>query len=162
MRTENTKYSAVFLKEIKEFITNKWADNYCGDFENLANKDNGNPHEAIRVTKLQLSDLNVDLSNEFDENNDENENHDKIVSKTKNSTLNSLYKLIWHNTIESCMNSATYETTKIHIDSPLENAVYVYTNNKPIHFGWRTVHHLKEEKEKPKFSGGSDAIFQFP
>jgi DNA topoisomerase-1 len=147
MRTENTKYSAVFLKEMKDFITNKWTDTYCGDFENLTNKDNGNPHEAIRVTKLQLSDLNVDLSNEFDENNDEKENHDKIDSKTKNTMLNSLYKLIWRNTVESCMNSATYETTKIHIDAPLENAVYVYTNNKPIHLGWRTVHHHKEEKE---------------
>lgn len=147
MRTENTKYSAVFLKEIKDFVTNKWSDKYMGDIENLANKDNGNPHEAIRVTKLQLTDLNVDLSNEFEDNNDDRENHEKIDAKTKITALNTLYKLIWRNTVESCMNAAIYDTVKIHIDSPLANSTYVHTINKPIHLGWRTVHHQKEEKE---------------
>ena len=148
MRTENTKYSPVFLKEIEEFIKTKWADNYCGDFENLANKDNGNPHEAIRVTKLDISDLNVTISdNTIEEDNEEKDDKENLDIKVKNKMLNSLYKLIWKNTVESCMSTATYETTKIHIDSPIETGVYVHIINKPIHLGWKIVDHVKEERD---------------
>ena len=151
MRTENTKYSPVFLNEMKEFISKKWNDAYVGDFENIVNKDNGNPHEAIRVTNLSIYDLTLDLINEITcENNEENieeDNKDKNDSKTNNKILNSLYKSIWKNTVESCMTNAIYETTKIYIDSPLEHSMYVHTINKPCHLGWKIISNEKEEKE---------------
>jgi DNA topoisomerase-1 len=54
MRTESQSYSAEFLQDIQKHILQKKTKEYLGDFEKLVNKDEGNPHEAIRVTHLEV------------------------------------------------------------------------------------------------------------
>lgn len=146
MRTENNKYSENFLDEAKTFIENKWGEKYVGDLDKIANKSNSNPHEAIRVTHLDVNciDNKETICSDNDENDNDIENKDNIK---QSGNMNTLYKLIWRNTIESCMNEAKYKTTKIHISAPLHKD-YVHTINIPIHLGWKVINNSKEEKDE--------------
>jgi DNA topoisomerase-1 len=149
MRTENTKYSDNFLKDVASFIESKWDKKFLGDFENIVNKNNNNPHEAIRVTHLDIECLDNKkdiVADDEDENEANNGNTDNNDSNRKNNNLNTLYKLIWRNTIESCMNEAKYKTTKVHITAPF-NLEYNHVINIPIHLGWKVVNNAKDEKD---------------
>ena len=116
MRTENRKYSTEFLNEIKQFIENKWCSKYVGNTSNLENNSKSNPHEAIRVTHLNIREL------------PEKEYVGKIAS---------LYQLIWKNTVQSCMSDAKYQNTDVFINSPLDNERYKHTIEIPVFLGWK-------------------------
>lgn len=115
MRTESTKYSAVFIEQCKNYILKFSAVNVLGDLNVLENKDINNPHEAIRVTHISTSSIN-----------------------TENSRLASIYKLIWRNTIESCMADALYSIVTIKITAPLD-AYYSISVESPKFLGWRLI-----------------------
>lgn len=116
MRTENTKYSVDFLPKVRDYILDKWnKEEYLGNFENIVNKDETNPHEAIRVTHIE---------------------HPFILGL--DGRLHTLYKLIWRNTIESCMASARYNCTPISISSP-KDTQYKHTIEVPLFLGWKIV-----------------------
>jgi len=116
MRTENTKYSALFLNQVKTFIIQEYEkEEYVGNTETLISKENTNPHEAIRVTHLDKKDVSG-----FD-------------AKT-----NSLYRLIWRNTVESCMSDAKYKSVTCEIDAPMKH-VYKHTLEIPLFLGWKKV-----------------------
>jgi DNA topoisomerase-1 len=84
MRTENTKYSADFLPKVRSYIMGKWEnEQYVGDFSAIVNQDETNPHEAIRVTHIET----------------------EFVSGLE-ARAQTLYRLIWRNTVESCMAAA--------------------------------------------------------
>ena len=119
MRTENTKYSKEFIDKAKKYIENKWNDKYIGKLDLLEIKDNSNPHEAIRVTQLE-----------------------NTFFKSDDPKLSQVYKIIWKNTLESCMENAKYKCTDIHISAPL-NLKYIHTIEQPIFLGWKAV---SEEK----------------
>jgi DNA topoisomerase-1 len=116
MRTENTKYSADFLPKVREYVLQKWEkEEYLGDFENILNKDETNPHEAIRVTHIEYP----------------------FIAGLE-GRQHTLYKLIWCNTVESCMASAKYNCTTVSISSPKDTC---YTNivEVPVFLGWKIV-----------------------
>jgi len=139
MRTDNTKYSDVFLKQLGESIEKNYGKEYLGNFDKIENKDsNANPHEAIRVTDIEKAELSID-------------------SESKES---SLYRLIWRNTIESGMSDAKYNVYKTKIRAPdlkpnvaglskKEKELY-YENilELPIFLGWQKVVDDKGTKEK--------------
>jgi DNA topoisomerase-1 len=128
MRTENTKYSADFLPKVRTYILEKWEkEEYLGDFENILNKDETNPHEAIRVTHIE---------------------HPFIAGLE--GRQHTLYKLIWRNTVESCMAPAKYNCTTVSISSPKDTC---YTNvvEVPVFLGWKIV----GEREPAMISGSS-------
>ena len=116
MRTDNRKYSTKFIEEIKPFIKSQYGDIYIGDFDKIENKDKNNPHEAIRVTKIDIIDL-------------ESKGYEK-------GKLVSLYKLIWKNTLQSCMAEYKYESHDITISS-LNDYYYKYIIDRPIFYGWK-------------------------
>ena len=116
MRTESTKYAKPFLQEISKFIQNEYNDEkYIGNLENLENKQTNNPHEAIRVTQLNNKSITSD-----------------------DGRLISLYKLIWKNTVESCMSEAKYKAIPLEISGPNETK-YTYTHEIPLFLGWKIV-----------------------
>ena len=114
MRTENTKYSGQFITEVSQYIKTNYNENYLGNLSKVEESINGvNPHEAIRVTNLNV--LSVD-----------------------DEKLNTLYGFIRKNTIESCMANAIYNISLIEIDapeSPLKK--YVHTIEIPKFVGWK-------------------------
>jgi len=114
MRTENTKYSVEFLADASKYITDKWGDKYIGPIANLENIDKSNPHEAIRVTNIETLEIN---------------------NKT-NTRLASLYRLIWKNTVESCMADSKSSVTECRITAP-DGLHYKHSIDIPTFAGWR-------------------------
>ena len=131
MRTENNKYSADFLKVAAAYIVAEFGERHLGKIEELENQDKINPHEAIRVTKIEMSTLNADAD----------------------SKAASLYKLIWRNTVESCMSEAQYNTYKASILAPFKWR-YEYVLEIPLFLGWKTVSEKMSSTELQNIGSG--------
>ena len=116
MRTDSREYSKQFLEYAEKYITTKYGQgSQMSNLQTLENKSTTNPHEAIRVTQLVLQTIN-----------------------TENTRTLSLYKLIWRNTIESCMNDYKYDQHEINISSPTK-ALYSHMLDIPTKYGWKTI-----------------------
>jgi DNA topoisomerase-1 len=111
MRTESIKYSLEFLVKVEKHISGKYGKDYVGNTVLISNIISKLPHEAIRVTDLKL---------------------DKIEGDAK---LKGLYKLIYKNTIESCMSIATYNSYNINISAP-QDKLYTKQVDIPLFNGW--------------------------
>lgn len=114
LRTESMKYSKEFIDKTVSFIHEKCGGDNAfikNDLSQLENDAlNGeNPHEAIRPT---------DLNGIYDE-------------------TEPLYRLIWKNTVQSCMSSAVFDLHEIWIDSPIENEYYTSSLEIPVFLGWK-------------------------
>jgi DNA topoisomerase I len=112
MRTESTKYSKEFVEETGKNIQTKYGDNYFVNPDAIINHGNKDPHEAIRVTNIEVENLAI------------------------KDRMSSLYKLIWNNTYESCMPIAEYEATDIKITAP-EKHHYKTIVEIPKFLGWK-------------------------
>ncbi len=124
MRTENTKYSTDFLNEIGSHIRNLYGEKYVGKMTELKNNNGINPHEAIRITHIETREL----------------------PKTYDGKLTSLYKLIWTNTMESCMSDAHYKVVECRISAP-DELHYLHTIEIPVFSGWKQVSHKQNIDE---------------
>ena len=133
MRTDSIKYSKEFIKKAKDYITNNYGSSYinkninalcCGKKTNenkkKKKKDNNaqEAHEAIRPTKVGINTL---MSG------------GKITAREIK-----LYYLIWRNTVESCMSSATYNSITAKITAPNKH-FYKYSSEQVIFPGWKIV-----------------------
>jgi len=124
MRTESSQYAKPFLDQAKLFIEKSWASpKYVGNLDVLENKNSANPHEAIRVTHIETTHL---------------------PTTEENGRMATLYRLIWKNTIESCMSEYKYNAIDTLINAPLEHA-YVNTTEIPIFLGWKKVSQKEDE-----------------
>ena len=131
MRTDSTKYAPPFLDNASVYIKEKYGNEYVGNLDIIKNKDKNNPHEAIRVTNIGMY----------------------TISST-NSKEVSMYKLIYKNTIESCMANATYLNTEIRISAPKIESVsksvhYSHILEMPMFLGWKrfTIATFDQTKE---------------
>jgi DNA topoisomerase-1 len=118
MRTENRKYAPEFVEKATQYITEKWSAKHVSPVQPV-NTDTNNPHEAIRATNIQMREL-------------------VLVGDKASATIGRLYKLIWLNTVQSCMSAATYNVLPLTISAPFD---HTYKNNIEI----------------PKFGGFQDA-----
>jgi len=117
MRTESSEYSKPFLEQAEKYIIEEYKETkYLGDYKKLENKDATNPHEAIRVTNL----------------------HTRSINENSDTRLGSMYRLIWKNTLESCMSDAKYNIIKCIINAPLEKH-YEHNIEIPLFLGWKIV-----------------------
>jgi DNA topoisomerase-1 len=140
MRTDSKKYSADFLESTKRYIQTNYEEKYinenidtlCCRGETKENpkqtkktKENKQKeqqnlaqeaHEAIRPTKISLKDL-----------------PEKINPRERR-----MYKLIWENTLESCMASAIYNSVKAQIQG-YKSLVFQYTSELVYFPGWKIV-----------------------
>lgn len=121
MRTENQRYSSEYIKDVKEYIGKTWCEKHIGDTSKLENNDKTKPHEAIRVTHINVNELS---------------------GKEYVGKIGSLYALIWRNSIQSCMAEAKYQTIAAHISTPYENVVYNHTIEIPIFTGWSAIQRM--------------------
>jgi DNA topoisomerase-1 len=162
MRTDSKVYSEDFIMKVSEYITKTFKPEYMNT--NLLNgekkveekkveekkveekkveekkveakksgkkKENNSglaqeAHEAIRPTDISLQDL-----------------PEKLDSKEKR-----MYKLIWTNTLESCMAAASFYSVTANISAP-ENLKYSYTTELIDFPGWKIVENKfsRENKE---------------
>lgn len=140
IRTTGKTYSAEFAKNAAQFIAEKWGDKYIkAEGENhegdkCIENDTAAAHEAIRPTDL----TRLTLSGEF------------------HAREQKMYKLIWRNTLESCMSDYTFSSLETIIDTNIQcqctgleethSYSYVYTCQKPIFCGWKAVQGFTNEQ----------------
>jgi DNA topoisomerase-1 len=146
MRTDSKTYSAEFLDEAKDYIVRTYAQGEKYISENIDSMATGaakvteknkkvkksdkpppqEAHEAIRPTNISLCEL--------PENMDNKERR--------------MYKLIWENTLESCMTSASFYSVTANITS-FQDMKFVYTSELIDFPGWKIVakKYLTENKE---------------
>jgi len=125
MRTESTKYSKAFLEKANKYIEDQYKNKkYIGNIEKLENKDTNNPHEAIRVTQIDV----------------------KSLGKCEDTRMNTMYRLIWKNTVQSCMSAAIYNVSNIKITAP-EKLYYIYNVEVPSFLGWKKIEEKGEQTE---------------
>lgn len=96
MRTTGTAYAPEFVTGVATFITNKWSNEHVKPVLPIVQEGSTEPHEAIRVTNIHLSSLDAD----------------DFCSK--------VYKMIWLNTLQSCMSSATFNVHSYKITAPMD------------------------------------------
>ena len=121
MRTENRKYSPIFIETASKYICGKWTDKHVHPtlMELNGNNDSTNPHEAVRVTNINM--------------------HNLVLLGDKNTgAIERVYKMIWQNTIQSCMSPALFNMLPLEIDAPGNN-VYKYTLEIPKFGGFLDV-----------------------
>ena len=149
MRTDSKTYSGEFLLSVKEYIRRQYADGDKYINENIESMATGfikdvipdkkkkktqepvtqDAHEAIRPTNISLCEL----------------------PETMDSKERRMYKLIWENTLESCMSSATFNSITANI-SAFGNLKFVYKSEQVDFPGWKIVSkkHLEEIKGENK------------
>ena len=129
LRTDSTSYSQEFMNAIKQFILKKYNnEKYIGHFKSGITK----AHEPIRPTNIYLEDI----PSSFD------------------SKERKIYKMIWENTLESCMSSSIYNTLHMSISAPFD-LKYKKIFKNILFDGWEKVkgyNYSKEIKEYNYFS----------
>ena len=129
LRTDSTIYSKEFMNTIKEFILKKYNnEKYIGDSKSGITK----AHEPIRPTNIFLENL-----------------PSSFEPKERK-----IYKMIWENTLESCMSSSIYNTLYMSISAPFE-LKYQKVFKNILFDGWEKVKgydYSREIKEYNSFS----------
>ena len=116
MRTDSTKYSDDFSVTAKEYILTVYDERYCKDLMKDIQTNDKEAHEAIRVTKILLKEL-----------------PESMGSREKR-----MYKLIWTNTLASCMSDAVYSSVTSTI-SGFQNTKYTKTSEQQIFAGFKVL-----------------------
>ena len=132
MRTDSKTYSGEFLTSASQYIITNYAagEKYMGDIFVTMNGENTDAkkttkdmksvtqdaHEAIRPTNILLQSLDS-----------------KVDSKERR-----LYKLIWENTLESCMSAASFFQITATI-SAFDNGKFTYKSEQVDFPGWKIV-----------------------
>ena len=145
MRTDNPKYSKDFIETAVNLISSNWNQKYVGkhlekitiqsddnkDENDNENNENDNKddlaqeaHEAIRPTKLEYREIN----------------HPKIGKYEQK-----LYKLIWENSVESCMSPSMYEVIDSAVTAP-DDYIYKNSTQKNIFPGWEIVKGIEKDE----------------
>ena len=121
MRTDSIIYSSEFINNAKTLITNKYGLEYINQnidglcILNETNTITQEAHEAIRPTLITIEEL-------------------PELDKKENK----MYKMIWKNTIESCMEPSSYNSITANITAPDEK-LYIYSTEQVIFPGWKIV-----------------------
>ena len=127
IRTESTFISELFIQQTADYIKKTYGIDYLAtDFTNITNTVTTDlpslPHEAIRPTNI------LDIPTTGDD---------------------PLYRIIWENTVQSCMLSATFRTFDLTINTGIEGLVFKKTLENPLFKGWlKTYLQVKDEIEQ--------------
>ena len=141
MRTENRRYSPVFTEVAAKYIGDKWSPSHVNPRlgEDIANNDTNNPHEAIRVTNIQM--------------------HDLVLISDTNPHIEKVYRIIWFNTVQSCMAEATFNTLPLEVSAP-QGAKYKHTIEIPKFAGFLVLDKKQIATADPSIMSGLILRFQ--
>jgi len=127
MRTDSSTYAAPFLKMAQEYIKERYgAAEECPLLLKSTTPSSGDAtaaHEAIRVTDLNVTDVVAD------------------------GPEAAMYRLIWKNTVESCMSAARYAVFPLRVTAPQDYG-YHYSIELPVSLGWKRVSRQKKDDDE--------------
>jgi DNA topoisomerase-1 len=151
IRTTGKSYSADFINgHIVPFIREKWGSEYAKlELPGCIENDTTSAHEAIRPTDIMRFGLTGDY----------------------HAREQKMYKLIWRNTVESCMSDYTFSSLEIAVETNIlmqereqerikesnneipEFYAFLHTCHKPIFYGWKVVQGLTIEQREQEQHG---------
>jgi len=135
MRTDSETYSGEFLNTASKYINKRWGNGYLKDGLDSNTRDlvpqktkikkgktstkvaAQEAHEAIRPTNITCDKLTADLT----------------------PREHKMYKLIWRNTVESCMADARYYSVTGSITTPKDGSLYKHSEEQVNFPGWKVV-----------------------
>jgi len=136
IRTTGKNYSAEFVNgHMVPFIQEKWGPEYAksqlsGEV-GCIEKDTVSAHEAIRPTDIMRFALTGDY----------------------HAREQKMYKLIWKNTVESCMSDYTFSSLDVSIETNILiergcGYTFSHTCHKPIFYGWKALQGFTSEQKQ--------------
>jgi len=143
MRTDSKTYSRDFIDSTKTYIVKNYDSKYINEnIDNLITGLNKKEFELEETTKKKGKNTK---SNE--EKNLAQEAHEAIrptdislfeLPETLDSKERRMYKLIWENTLESCMSKASFYSVKATIKA-FQNTIFSYSSELIDFPGWQIV-----------------------
>ena len=124
MRTDSTTYSHEFLATVADYIAKTYSPPYLHE---MGTNGPTLAHEAIRPTQISLHEL---------------------PEEVQDSKQRRLYKLLWRNTLESCMTPASLHSVTATITSPNPSLRYTYTAELMDFPGWKIVENKFSRENK--------------
>lgn len=162
MRTDSRNYSKEFLDNAKSYINKKYGEEYSSkDLYSLC-KDETKENTEDKVENNDKSKKTKKKKQDKEKDNNAQEAHeairptniciDDLPINQKNITTKEikLYKLIYRNSLESCMESAKY----IGITSTItaaESKIYKYSCEQVVFPGWKIVAGYEKETKEFKY-----------
>jgi DNA topoisomerase-1 len=158
MRTDSKMYSEEFIGKAKAFIGEKWSDKYVNPgIQSLclgSGGGDGGGSDAADSTKASRSSSKSAAKNDTVKAQEAHE----AIRPTKIETTSipdtftqrerNLYKMIWTNTVESCMAASTGVSVTATVTAPKKEE-YRYTAELIEFPGWKIVDGF--EKENPHY-----------
>ncbi|RAM57732.1 DNA topoisomerase I [Candidatus Phytoplasma oryzae] len=119
MRTDSTRISSVFAKEIKKFIIEKYGEKYLlkSEQKEFQNKNIQDAHEAIRPTDIKRTP--------------------EILKKYLNKYEFFLYEIIYKRALASFMSNSIFEKTEFFLI--IKKYIFVAENNQMIFDGFNKI-----------------------
>ena len=142
MRTESTQYSREFLATAAAYIAGRWPTHVHPHLDRLANIDVNMPHEAVRVTHIEVTELPTKVSKPtctpcgLTQDDGIGDNSTDVGN---DHAAAALYRFLWKHTVESCMTESLTNTYLLSVSSPYVDCVYEHTLSMPTHLGWKAV-----------------------
>jgi len=143
MRTDSITYSAVFLAEAKKYIENKYGEEYVSPTLETLSERNVTANKRVKKKKK-------------DTDNKTQEAHEAIRPTLLTRVVKveaaigprevRVYKLIFRNTVESCMSAAKYMSITAEITAPEKHA-YKYLTELVVFPGWKKVKGCEKTNE---------------
>jgi DNA topoisomerase-1 len=127
MRTDSKTYSPEFIENTKKYIVDKWSDKYINpniQYLTLGFAPDSGASDSSSKTKPTKSKKNDDKGIKAQEAHEAIRPTNISVSKIPDTFTpreQKLYKLIWTNTIESCMSHATGLSITASFTAPKNN-----------------------------------------
>jgi len=137
MRTDSKTYSKEFVNKTKSFIKDKWGEDYIHDNIERHTLRNSKAGQA-QAGQTQAGQTQAGQAQEAHEAIRPTDINKLFLPPSSDNRQISLYKLIWQNTVESCMSDAIYDLLKVTIKAPL-NLKYNYSHQKITFPGWLIV-----------------------
>jgi len=160
MRTDSKTYSHEFINLTKEYITRNYEAKYIN--ENIDNLVTGSASKIDETKKKKSKKTETPVKDSLRQVKDSlrQEAHEAIrptnislfeLPETLDSKERRLYKLIWENTLESCMSRASFYSITASI-SAFQNMKFTYTSELIDFPGWKIVSkkYLNEIKSENK------------
>jgi len=143
MRTDSKTYSGDFIESVKNYITRTYAQGEKYISENIETMITGAAKETVITKKMKKNDKPPPQVKD----SLRQEAHEAIrptnislyeLPETMDSKERRMYKLIWENTLESCMTSASFNSVTACI-SAFQTNKFTYTSELIDFPGWKIV-----------------------
>lgn len=146
MRTDSKTYSKEFIGKAKAYIVKNWSERYVHkNIYSLSVRSNATSTKTKKPRQPNTKKANkknqqakTPAAQEAHEAIRPTDINKKIPSQTLDNAELRLYKLIWENTVESCMADAEYNLLTATISAP-EKAKYKFSTEQITFPGWMIV-----------------------